>query len=301
MKADMFNQEAIDELSSPEQLDKQIRLISPGTRILHLAVLAGVIAVVIWAVIGTISSGEEYQGVVFDHNDVYRLTAEADGTVKDVLVSEGDMVFEGDIIAVISNEELTAQIAKLRSKQKKTLSGSSKYEALENQIVNINRKMVLRSGSDGVIQSISLKGTSVEKGDCLASIVPQSDYSYKEVYIFVPKEEAGILKVGMEAQITPAYVTREEYGYMEGMISEISENLVTENSVIRHMGTSDYVDELIASHTCVQITIQLGISADGTYQWSNQKGQNLTVESGDRCQVRILTREYHPYELLIES
>ena len=87
------------------------------------------------------------------------------------------------------------------------------------------------------------------------------------------------------------------------MISEISDTLVTENSIIRHMGSMDYVKELLPETSCVQITIQLGVASDGSgeFNWSNDKGRDLEIKSGDQCRVRILKREYHPYELLLSN
>ena len=138
---------------------------------------------------------------------------------------------------------------------------------------------MLRSTSDGVVQKILLNGQAVDAGDVVASIVPQDDYSYQEVYIYVPREQIGARAVGMEAQITPSYVTREEYGYVEGIIS----NLPSQN--------------------CVEVTIQLSVkeTGDGGYVWSNTKGEALNMKSGDRCRIRIIRQEYHPYELILQK
>ena len=113
MNNELFNQEAIQELSSPEQLDKQVKLIGNGTWAIFAAILVGTAAVILWLFVGNVSSGEEYAGVIFDHNNVLRLNADVDGIIQDTLVKEGDVVAEGDIIAVLSNEELTAKIAQL--------------------------------------------------------------------------------------------------------------------------------------------------------------------------------------------
>ena len=301
MNSELFNQEAIQELSSPEQLDKQVKLIGNGTWAIFAAIIVGTAAVILWLFVGNVSSGEEYAGVIFDHNNVLRLNADVDGIIQDTLVKEGDVVAEGDIIAVLSNEELISEIAELNERKKELKKGSPEYKALEMQIMDENSKLILLSSTDGVIQSIGLRESAVKAGECIATVVPGD--SYNEVYIYVPKEEAGALEVGMEAQITPSYVTREEYGYMEGMISDISSNLVTENSIIKHMGTMDYVEELIPSKNSVRVTIQLSVASDedGNYRWSNEKGKSLTIRSGDQCKVRILKQEYHPYELLLAN
>ncbi len=303
MKSELFNEEAMKELSSPEQLDEQVKLITNGSLTMFFAVILGLVAAVVWMFVGIISSGLEFKGVIFDHNKVQRLNSEMDAVISDVLVNEGDRISEGEVVAYLTDEETDQRIAELNALLKEAEKGSPEYDTIQAQISDYNRKMVIRSNADGVVQDVALQNDAVAKGDVVATVIPHSDYSYNEVYIYVPKDEAGAFSVGMPAQITPSYVSREEYGYIEGMISEISDTLVTENSIVRHMGNMDYVKELLPETSCVQITIQLGVASDGSgeYNWSNDKGRDLEIKSGDQCRVRILKKEYHPYELLLTN
>ena len=303
MKQGLFQEKAVESLAAPEQLDQRIRIIPSGGWIIFAAVVVGVAAALLWVFLGTVSSGADYQGVVFDYNDVLSVRAQQDGLLRDVLVEEGDQVSRGDIIAVINSEESLQQISYLRKQQKRYSKGSEEYQKIEEEVRSYQAGYMLRSTVDGVVQKILLSGQAVKKGDAAAVIVPQDEYSYQEVYIYVPKEEIGALAIGMEAQITPSYVMREEYGYVEGVISHIDDNIVTENHIIKHMGTMDYVEKLLPSQNCVEVTIQLSVreNGQGGYVWSNPKGEALRIKSGDRCKVRIIKQEYHPYELIIKE
>lgn len=293
----------MEQLSTPEQLDQQVKIMRPRIWVLFAAVLVGVAAAITWAVIGTISSGVNYDGVIFDNENVESLNCTISGTIQDVLVDEGDSVSKGDILAVISNAELINKIAELGIRQKEYPKGSKKYKKLKDEIDQYVESSLIRSDVDGIVQRVELAGKAVTNGDVVATIVPQNAYSYKEVLVYVPAEEAGALRTGMKAQITPSYVTREEYGYMEGIIMGVSRTLVTENNIIKRMGTTDYVDDILADTDCVEVTIQLGIDEESqnSYKWSNSKGEELSINSGDRCQVYILKSEYRPYELLFNN
>ena len=259
MKAELFSQRAMDQLSTPEQLDRQVKLLSPSIWVLFAAVLVGVCSAVIWMFVGTISNGEDYAGVIYNHDDAQRVSAQTDGILHDVLVVEGDHIAKGDIIATIYNQEISEQIEELLKEQKDMEEGSEDYKAVENELLALNGKLILRSETEGIVQRVELKNSAVEAGDTVATLIPQSFFSYNEVYLYVPKEESGAFEVGMEAQITPSYVAREEYGYMEGVISSISEYIVSDNHILKHMGTLDYVEELRESDSCVEITIQLNV------------------------------------------
>lgn len=303
MKSGLFNEKAMENLSTPEQLNQRVKIIPSGAWILFFAILVGVCAAVLWMFLGTVSSGANYNGVVFDYSDVISVRSQEDGILGDVLVEEGESVSRGDIIAVINNEELTERISTLRAEQKGYKENSKKYRQIEQKIEDCRARYLLKSTADGIVQKMELTGQAVSAGDIVATIVPQDLYSYEEVYIYVPKEEIGALEVGMEAQITPSYVMREEYGYVEGIISHIDENIVTENHIIKHMGTMDYVEEILPGKNCVEVTIQLSVkeTGEGGYVWSNPKGEQLSIKSGDRCSVRIIKQEYHPYQLILKG
>ena len=78
---------------------------------------------------------------------------------------------------------------------------------------------------------------------------------------------------------------------------------MTGDYLLKHMGTMDYVESLLPSKNCVEVTIQLSVDTEGTgaYVWSNPKGEGLTIKSGDQCSVHVLKQEYHPYELLMSN
>ena len=124
MKQGIFQEKAVESLSTPEQLDQRIKIIPSGGWIVFAAIVTGVAAALLWAFFGTVSSGANYQGVVFDYNDVISVRAQQDGLLRDVLVEEGDQVSRGDIIAVINNEESLRRISDLRNRQKNRGEGS---------------------------------------------------------------------------------------------------------------------------------------------------------------------------------
>ena len=163
MKQGIFQEKAVESLSTPEQLDQRIKIIPSGGWIMFAAIVTGVAAALLWAFFGTVSSGANYQGVVFDYNDVLSVRAQQDGLLRDVLVEEGDQVARGDIIAVINNEESLWRISDLRNRQKNVSKGSAEYEKIEEKVRNYQAGYMLRSTVDGVVQKILLSGQAVEK------------------------------------------------------------------------------------------------------------------------------------------
>ena len=82
MKQGIFQEKAVESLSTPEQLDQRIKIIPSGGWIMFAAIVTGVAATLLWAFFGTVSSGANYQGVVFDYNDVLSVRAQQDGLLR---------------------------------------------------------------------------------------------------------------------------------------------------------------------------------------------------------------------------
>ncbi len=301
--AELFRKSALDTMATPEQLDKQVKIVRPATWVIAVILLTGMITFLIWSFTYHISNGINMNGVVFTNNDITQMKASRDCIVTDVLVSEGEHVQIGDIIAVVSYDEMLdkidekrAQLALLKKGTEEYISCESKIQTMVDEYV---AKTIIKSNTSGRIQSIESCGNAVKTGDRIASIM--LDRGYHEVIAYVPMQIAQNLSVGYTAQISPSYAPREEYGYMTGSITEISDTPVTEESILAKMGTLSYVENILPDTACVEVHIKLNLDSNSPnqYQWSNEKGKYLSVELGTQCSIIAVTGEYHPIELLL--
>ena len=186
MKKELFDRTALERLADTEGLDEPVKLMNLPMWILFAAILLGVAAAVLWMCVGTVSSGAGYEGVIFDNEDVVLLNTEIGGVVQDVLVKEGDRVSDGDILAVIANEEQMEEIDRLRRKQETYGKETQEYLELEEEINRRVGQSLIRSTTDGIVQRAELSGTSVEAGALIASVIPSSPYGYQEILLYIP-------------------------------------------------------------------------------------------------------------------
>lgn len=301
--ADLFRKTALDTMATPEQLDKQVKIMRPSVWIIFTALVAAVITFAVWSFTYKVTNGIKMSGVVFTNNNIVSNTADRDCRVTDVLVSDGDYVETGDIIAVVSNDSLLERIEDSRYRLSLTDESSSEYVLLSEQIENLVdayvASTVIKSSMSGYIQSVKPCGSALSAGDTISAIM--TDGGYNEVAAYVSMQSANSLSLGMTAQVSPAYAAREEYGYMTGVITSISDTPVSEESIIAKMGTMSYVEGILPSESCVEVRIRLDIdeNSGNSYKWSNSKGENLPVALGTQCSIIIVTNEYLPVEMLI--
>lgn len=302
--AELFRKSALDTMATPEQLDKQVKIVRPSTWMLSIILVIGLITLILWSFTYHITDGVNAEGVVFSNQDVVQIKSTRDCIVTDVLVLEGEHVEIGDIIAVVSDEEKLQEIEEAKAALAELETGTTEYEASEEKLSDMVDTYVastmIKSSTNGYIQSVISDGNALQRGENIAIVMPDSGYN--EVISYVSIQTVQKLKVGMEVQVSPVYAPREEYGYMTGVITSISKVPITTERILEHMGTLSYVENVLPDTSCVEVKIQLNLDVDSknNYSWSNEKGKNLSVETGTRCSVIIVTDEYKPIELLLE-
>lgn len=301
--AELFRKTALDSMSTPEQLDKQVKIMRPSVWVIFIALVTALFTFIIWSFTYHITNGVNLSGVVFTNNNIISNTAERNCIVTDVLVNEGDYVEIGDIIAVVSNTELLEKIEDSRYELSLLDEKSKEYALLFGQIEKLTdtyvASTVIKSSASGYVQSVKSTGTALESGDTISAIM--TDSGYNEVTAYVPMQTARSLELGMIAQVSPSYAAREEYGYMTGVITSISDTPVSEESILARMGTLSYVEGILPEGSYVEVRIRLDLDENSanSYKWSNSKGETLSVELGTQCSIIVVISEYLPIQMLI--
>lgn len=301
--AELFRKSSLDTLSTPEQLDRQVKIMRPSAWIIFAAFAVAFVTFVIWGFTYKITNGINMYGVVFTNNNIISCFTERDCLVTDVLVNNGDYVQIGDIIAVVSNDELLSEINDCRYKAESLDKKSAEYitesKRLDGLIESYIASTVIKSNTDGYIQTVKSIGSSLSAGDTIAAIM--ADSGYNEVVAYVPLQDSNDIELGMTAQVSPVYAPREEYGYMTGVVTAVSDTPVSEESIIARMGTLSYVENIIPDGVCVEVRIRLDFdeNSENKYKWSNKKGEGLSVVLGTQCSIIVSADEYLPVEMLL--
>ena len=293
---EIFRKQALDTVSNPEQLDQHVRITKPSVWIIIAGILAILVGVGIWAVTGTINTGVNINGVLFPADSVKIGTSVSGGTVTDVLVSESDEVEKGDILAVIPDETLLNQIKTLKT------SGNTNEVLLNSLIHEYIANSFITASKGGIVNKIAALGSTVGPGSQVAiNVVTDNTASSKEILAYVPYSEAINFKVGMQAQVTPANLKREEYGYMLGTITRIGTSTVTTEGILNAMGTTKYVSALNLTENEVEVRIRLNADSKSKngFEWSNSKGASAEVNTGSICNIQVITKSKKPIQMFV--
>ncbi|HUM83050.1 MAG TPA: NHLP bacteriocin system secretion protein [Lachnospiraceae bacterium] len=119
--ASIFRDSVLDQLSSPEKLDRMIPVVSSSFWISMIGCGAAILAVLIWACVGEIPENIKSSGIYTKNTNVYSVYAQSTGIISEINVAVGDHVTENQQVAVIEDQD-TASVLKDYNERKAKLS-----------------------------------------------------------------------------------------------------------------------------------------------------------------------------------
>ena len=289
---DFFRKEAMDSFSSRSDMYRPVKALTIRRKIIILMLLVCTISSLVWVFFGTIYETIIADGIVgYSYGDggVY---TETDGILTKRMVSIGDTVKPGDILAIIPSHDILDEIeAELQN---------TDGEMLESLYDKYDHYSVLRSNTRGIVTYIEDENSWVSKGDMIAYVTRyDEEIDSKKLTAFVPSSKKELIGLNMTARVMPDYAPSEEYGYINAYVSAINNHPVSGEEILS--GDQNIHPELIRdeSYVKVEITMLYSEKAKNHLSWSNSMGESLNVTMGTSCSTDIIIRECTPFEWLM--
>jgi HlyD family secretion protein len=118
--------------------------------------------------------------------------------------------------------------------------------------------------------------------------------------IYIPAAEGKKIQVGMEAQIVPSTVKREEHGFMIAKVDYVSEYAATTESMMAILQNRQMVQELSGGSAPIEVRAKLlpGDTPSG-FKWSSEMGPPFKVGTGTLGTAEIVVFRQAPITLVI--
>lgn len=174
--------------------------------------------------------------------------------------------------------------------------------ALENLYKSRDRASIIFSPYSGRIVEIKTEvGALVGVANSLMTIERLTAQKKElQVIIFASVRDGKKIKKGMQAQILPTTVKREEHGFMFGVVDYVSDYPVSRASIQRRLQNERLVQELSGDSPPTEIHAKLLLSDDQqNFKWSSSANTPLPVSSGTLCSADIVVNRQRPISLVI--
>lgn len=108
------------------------------------------------------------------------------------------------------------------------------------------------------------------------------------------------IKAGMKVYLLPTTMSVYEHGYIKGEVSDISQYPVSKEIAYAYLGNMNVVDDYFTSGAPFVIKINIAKNNhDGGLSWTRTHDPKPDISEGSATTVRVVTQQYHPYELLL--
>lgn len=309
MQSGIFRKDAIDRLSSPEQLDKLIKVTSPRYWVVLAAAGILIIFSIIWGITGDVVVRENVSGALVSSGGIYQITSQVDGKLTDIRVKPGDFVKKGDIVARVDQSELVDRITTLTQEIKNDRESGRNVEDKEKQLASMREELgyesTIVSAEEGrVVAVYNEVGSYVQVGSKVMSVsAGGANVKQLVAVMYVPVSRGKALKPGMEVNIYPSVTKKEEYGYMMGRISSVSDYPVNEQDIRDMIGSDKLASQFAANTAVLQVNVDL-VPSDKTvsgFKWSTSAGPAVKIESGTICSGDVIIGKTRPIEMVIPA
>jgi HlyD family secretion protein len=146
------------------------------------------------------------------------------------------------------------------------------------------------------------RGDLIASGAALASLqLADGAASGLQAIIYVPPQAGKNVVSGLRAEISPFTARREEFGFMIGRVTYVSEFPATSDGMMLVLRNEALVRTLSAEGPPFAVYADLTPNPDvpGRYVWSSAKGSELRVDAGTLCDVTLTVRTVRPIEMVI--
>ena len=159
----------------------------------------------------------------------------------------------------------------------------------------------LTSDTDGqILELLKTEGDFVRQGDTVALVA--SDIS-QGLYLvgFLPVDAGKKVRAGMSAYFAPASVKPDEYGYITGVVREVSSAPVSAEAVLAELHNTGLARSLSGGGAVIRVVVEL-IPDSGTtsgLRWTSRAGAPIHISNGATGMLTVNTEYRTPASYVV--
>lgn len=260
-----FRHKALQKMSSPEQLDRMLRITLPRRWIGLTGLLMIVAGVVAWSAIAAVPTTLSGPGYLLPQGGLRQVQAPSSGTVTALDVGIGQHVVAGQSLGVIA-----------------TSNGKS--------------VPVLAPETGVVTEADTVVHAFVAAGQRLALVQPVGWPLV--VYAYVPTDVAAGLRPGVPVQVSFGAGIGARFGYAKGVVGSVSQFPATGERldfILQDSSVVDSVRKLGPANEIVILMNQSARTASGLV-WGSGGGPPGELPAGLPAKVKFVVGSHHPID-----
>lgn len=271
MRSPLIRKQALEQISTPDELDRLMQVTGPKTWLALIALCTLVVGAVVWGFLGRIPVEVASQGgILLKRDSISEVVAQEPGVVSRVVARDGDAIKEGQVVALLQDGG--------------------------------DETVTVKSFSDGTATEVLVEeGMVVDRGTQVA-VIERGDEPLQAI-MYVPIDDGKRIKEGMRAHISPSTVASEEFGYMRGTVLRVSNFPPSEGHMMLLLENQNLVDSLRGDGDQLEVIVELerDPSAPSGFAWSSPRGPPAEIANGTPATAQFVLGEQRPADLVLPS
>jgi len=288
----IFREKALDRLSSPEDFDIPVKIMSLKIWIFFLIFVLVLTALVIWLASGRINQQIECQGLLVKEDNLLIVSAVKAGFVENINVKPPDNIKKGDVLINILPAAEKQELSELENKllQNANKNSSELIEKKKRLTEEYMSKSAVHAPVDGAVFEVTAaRGSFVNIGDKLLSIEHKSKGDKENIFEvtgFVSGKAVHSIKEGAPVLIEPRNIDKKEFGYLKGSVKKIADYPVSQERK-RIIAKEKSAIAINQGEEIYEVIIVPDLK-DNMLQWSNNKTSGVNLINGTICDLKII-------------
>lgn len=201
-----------------------------------------------------------------------------------------------------------AKLSLLMLEEQFATSKATKMAETEDKITKLQDKLIssseIVSQVDGRVVEIRVnKGDIAQPGTRLLSLERQGSTIRQEAVLYVPAEDGKRILPGMEVHISPSTVKKEEYGYILGRVTSVSQYPADHQDMMHTLGNEGLAARLAGQGWSLEIHVDITMddSTVSGFKWTSAGGPPQKINSGTLCDGSVTISKQSPISMVIPT
>lgn len=161
---------------------------------------------------------------------------------------------------------------------------------------------VISPYSGRILEVVAQEGGLILKGQPLLRLeLVGSSVKGLEAVLYMSPDKGKQVRPGLEIQIAPTTVKREEHGFMLGLVTDVAQYPATRARMMNILQNEALVQTLSQGSAPIEIHADMIPSSrtHSGYKWSSPEGPPLKINTGTICVASVTVKQKAPLELVI--
>ncbi len=198
-------------------------------------------------------------------------------------------------------------LARENQRRQEMLAGELQIAAATHEIERLEDQLRLISEvtspyTGRILEVMAEAGSIVGEGRAIMRLDLVGDHIQElEAVLYISATDGKKVRDGMDVQISPATVPREEHGYMEAVVSRVSDFPATPEAMVRVLKNQQLVGVLSGGGAPYETyaSLKLDSRTVSGFKWSSSSGPPTRIQSGTICSATITVASHRPAEMVL--